>query len=673
MNELKKIIYIGLLLSIPLVKLHSSDDKTLVKTAFVPLSQNTLYTQYHKVNYKEDNTGDWDWNFDYDVSLTYRYMQTRNDKNISKLLLNAEDGVLKFQGNDFGSSNNTYIVPRDSENALVATYFGLAPDANFTANFIPRIQNNVFDIQLAANGEKLWAQVNCPIVWSKWRINKKGTPDAKGNLGSRQLQTGGIATIKQAANGSNYTVSSAAHTVKDDANLYNYLFTTSFLDNGSVARTGVNLETSISPLQSSLMGNLNIGMGTCESFNISTDAEVGSLKNVWQEYTVDVNDIATIKAPDVYAASSLDQALNGYTFGDLSNRTYNLFKFKDSNNSQWGVADINFQVGYDFYKHDDKHFGAYVKAVIPTGTKLNNEWLKKGNFAPIIGNGRHVELGAGINWHIDLSCYNESSLNLYMDGYVTHLFKSSQMRSFDLDNQPMSRYALVKELTPDSTVSSFFPQDADDFGSGDRYAYNQILKVLGDVNTQAIDVSVDIKGEAIFDLIYGRDNWEVGAGYAFAGQTKQKATFSKNSIKNSGKCYGYLGNAGVSSLLFYQATPSVYPCTGSKCQASNNAGTTVYLKTNGDVCVNKAGGAYSYGDNGISYATASDVFYLPMINNSGLMNGQILHRIFGHIDYAWDNHDWNPEIGVLGSFGFSQDSYRTAEYWDLGLRFGLQF
>lgn len=91
------------------------------------------------------------------------------------------------------------------------------------------------------------------------------------------------------------------------------------------------------------------------------------------------------------------------------------------------------------------------------------------------------------------------------------------------------------------------------------------------------------------------------------------------------------------------------------------------------MCKNAAGGAYSYGNEGLTIATSSDVFALPIINSSGLMNAQILHRIFCHIDYSWEDYEYTPQLGILGSFGFSQGSYTTAEYWDLGLRFGFVF
>jgi hypothetical protein len=671
MKQLKKLIYIGLLLSTPLVQstlIADNCDLSSTKTCFVPLSQNTLYTQYHKVFYNEDEC---DWSAD--LSLTYRYMQTKNENKIANTLLNAKDGILLFQGNDFGSSSNTYIEARNSTNALVATYFGFSPDANFTTKFSPRIQNNVFDLQFAIGTDKLWFQANAPLVWSKWQINKKGTPNIVGTLGTKNLQNGGTALLYQPVNGSGYGLGALADNATSDVDLYNYMF-------GTITANGeINLDTAINPIIASqnTLGNKDIDIGTCASGKItSTNSQFKSnLTNKWEratftQATEDPGDICTISTNKISPASNLTEGLGGYTFGDLESRTYNKLKFNDKCQSQWKVADINLQAGYDFYKHDNKHFGLYVKAIIPTGTKLDDSWLQKNNFAPIIGNGRHFELGGGISGHLQLWECEDCSFTAYIDGYMTHVFSKLQKRSFDLSNHPMSRYALVKELTYDTSMNPGLPSTVSATG-GDVYAYNGVLKSLGDANVACVDISADIKGEAVLDLIYAYNNWEFGAGYAFAGQTREKVKCCKKSSVND-KFYGYLGNAGVTSIAFYKTPGSqITPAYIGHTNATD--GTVIFAKTNGRVAKGAFGGAYSYGQAGIDNAISSDLFTLPDINSSGLMNGQMLHRIFGHVDYVWSNNEWLPQLGILGSFGFSQDSYRTAEYWDLGARFGFSF
>jgi hypothetical protein len=87
-------------------------------------------------------------------------------------------------------------------------------------------------------------------------------------------------------------------------------------------------------------------------------------------------------------------------------------------------------------------------------------------------------------------------------------------------------------------------------------------------------------------------------------------------------------------------------------------------------CSVSTNGAYDAG----SEQTAGDGAYitLPDFGNcSGLMDRQILNRIFAHIDYIWRDCCWQPEFGILGSIGFG--SANTPKYWDVGARFGVSF
>jgi hypothetical protein len=54
------------------------------------------------------------------------------------------------------------------------------------------------------------------------------------------------------------------------------------------------------------------------------------------------------------------------------------------------------------------------------------------------------------------------------------------------------------------------------------------------------------------------------------------------------------------------------------------------------------------------------------------MNSQILNKIFGHIEYNWDTL-YKPKIGIIGSYGFGNDKYFTALYWDIGGYIGFSF
>lgn len=657
MKQLAKNLCLALLLSSPFLKadVDCSTGCNNVKTLFVPISQGSnLYTQYHKVFYQESDD-ECDWSAD--LGLNYRYMQTRNEDKISKMILNADCGTLTFQGESTRAGNET--------NSLVATYFGFAPDSNFSINIKPRIQNHVFDFQFSLGGEKFWFQANAPLTYTKWRLNKDGVPSVTGSLGSDPLQGGdSIIFTSPATTASPYTYSSSNTAVTKDSDIYNYLannVNTAVNIPGDNVRVNSQIEVNCSDMPSVLKGTTAV-----------------SLNNYFQPIVNAVGTKMTIISSEIDSEKTLADGLLGNKHGNIPAFKYTKVDLSCDDTTQWKIADIHLQLGYDFYKHDDKHFGVYLKAVLPTGTKLDDCW-NEFIFSPIVGNGNHFELGAGISGHMQLWECDESAFNGYIDAYITHMFKANQTRTCDLDNLPMSRYAVIKKLLPGQSVLPATPSMPTSYaaavGAGDAYAY-QALDILGNVNTVCQDVSVDIRGEAVLDLIYSYKNWELGAGYAFSGKTKEKADCTCVEA-NTALAYGFLGNAGIMNFTFLGTGAGNDPVAGTYVTAGANgafaAGTQIYAKTSSSVA-NSSSGAYSYGsDSDPVPANDANTFNLPSFNRSGLMDGQILHRVFGHVDYVWSDCDWVPQLGVMGSFGFSQDSYRTAEYWDIGARFGISF
>ena len=93
---------------------------------------------------------------------------------------------------------------------------------------------------------------------------------------------------------------------------------------------------------------------------------------------------------------------------------------------------------------DEYHAGIALRVVIPTGTHVNGEYV----FQPIVGNGHHWELGANGNIYV-LLWENESQtkkLTGHALANLTYMFKTSQMRCFDLFDKPNSQYMLAQRL-----------------------------------------------------------------------------------------------------------------------------------------------------------------------------------------------------------------------------------
>lgn len=97
------------------------------------------------------------------------------------------------------------------------------------------------------------------------------------------------------------------------------------------------------------------------------------------------------------------------------------------------------------FKSDEKHLGVYLKFVLPTGTVADETFIEH-TFNNFIGNGNHFELGVGCSAHTNLWASDESVIAIHGNAYITHVFNTCQIRSFDLPGLPLSRYALLYQI-----------------------------------------------------------------------------------------------------------------------------------------------------------------------------------------------------------------------------------
>lgn len=685
--------------------LYTYNNNNLVKTIFKPLSQSMhLQTQYHKPMYDPDSI------FNANFQINCYYQATRESDYMAEHLF--QFNPLLFQGE--------ILLDKDKgrdEKALVAPYFGLKTNANLSLELIPHIQNTVIDIQLNLESEKYWLQTNFPIVRSTWKLNKDDQLRIGGYYGDVPLQDKGnimIAGIPYmppslnqdpalipyniSLDGKNFiVVPNSANDLIQDIFGYGNIDTDYDDDNYDIAINplsnnylGIGFFEKLSfyladisgiysdPSGSNFTGNFKIENQNLISLSsqlnnllFSNQSDIPSDKT--KTFT---NSMLIINQPEVSGSNSLEDALGGYTFGDLKERKYGLFNFSNTDLQQTsGLSDINFQCGYDFIKNKKGHMGVYFKIIIPTGNYIGKEF-NNFIFNPIIGNGGHLECGVGVNTHYMFNEKKYNSSYIHLDGYMTHVLSKKQFRIFDKNNLPMSRYALIKELRYDQTANISFD---------DIYGYNNILKVLGDVNSDWIDVSIDLKGEFLCDIIHKYKNWEIGAGYCFAGQTRENGKYKKtdnssieNKFSQGNIVYGFKGGTGVDTIIFktYNDDLNVF-----KYDYKGIFGSFIQGKTNADVAIDGNSGAYKYGigtsDGDYSIGTnLKDTFVLPDIssnNRSGLMEAQILHKIFLHLNYIWSNIQWAPKMGLFGSYGFSPVEYKTADYWDIGINFGFIF
>jgi hypothetical protein len=696
MNQIKKYLSLALLLSLGMQGIYGAAATKVARDTNCTVSAcdtastcgevKTIYTgmasqlqgqnlpwQYHKPLFacdasqsvdlemagREEDSCNWVAAFD----LTYRYSQSRNPGGLSNLLFGGSQ--LNIAGAD--------VDNRDSmDNTAIAEYFGLSPDTNTSVSFAPRLKNQVLDFQLQLSGEKLWFQINVPLAWAQWRVNS-GCKAPAGTVGDAALD-GASLTLTYVPNTTATTDLGSINVVSGDTtSVVNAPsgtgLTTVFFDNADSAGDQTSLMKGINGLDLTNVSSDTAISNQSVSLNGGTaaEAQVGTfMMGLYGDFNGGTENAGsytgTFEVSEVAPAATLAEALNGYTFGNLAQRNYNNINFNVD--SKMGLADLPMMLGYDFIKSDAYHFGVYAKFVIPTGTKIDSCYLQN-VLMPIIGNGRHFELGAGASAHASLYSNDNAAFGVYADGYATHIFSASQIRSFDLQGQPLSRYALVYNLEADE--------------SGDL-SNSRDLSAVGDVNVYNGDVNAAIRGEFMIEGIWSMRNFEFGAGYAFAGQSAEKMSNCNSSCTSStgnASQYALVGNAlqnvvGVGPVTPADATSkdALLTLTGTTAAAAVNF---INLGSSDQVAQVAAG------DNAIyDYGTPADIDEAALMmssveGTSGLMNAQILNRLFAHADYVMQNHDWQPQFGLIGSIGFVPSGYTTANYWELGARAGFVF
>lgn len=720
---------------------------TPLSTLFLPLSiTQNLYTQYHKYSPNMVN-----------LSATYRFVQAYNNNEIIQSVLHYNPIV--FMGADVNVDNRP-------ANALIAEYFGLAPDTYASLDLHPQIRNQVIDVQLAMQSKNAWFQVNLPLVKAQWKVNIN--PINNSYTGTKLLQEKGNIYIYNMGTTMNTTISTLKPLPPDgslDEGGYNVLppnntgFATVGDYNGAYIAstedasqentyegqsifTSESLNQGYSDFNDTMEENFNInntfsennwvvGLGQWPVVNYTPYLYQAAYTTVDDQGVSQIvpaamffddpislsgemtnasdygNNVLQITQKELEPALNLVNALDGsYDFNGLLKRKYgNINLNSDTSIENWQIGDIILWLGYDISRCGVNHIGLYLHGVIPTGTLIDEAWSQY-LFNPVVGNGHHGQLGVGFSGaylFCQEKCYN---ITCNFNGYIDHVFATKQFRTFDINNQPLSRYAIVKALK----YKGFSELDAfnDDF----EYQY---LTTVGNVNGVTIEVSNDVKGEFIVDFSYDTDRFSGGIGYAFSGMTCDKLNCNLDS-DNLPKInfiqdqiyYGYKGNTPISSLIMINITSQQEKVTpSSECSASQqNActyplayqfqnepqgifpsnvpfGNIILVKSSGDVTIGGNSGMYNYGTStgledsvGDAYygTTESDVFSLPNIagNRSGLLGGQILNRIFGHADFTWES-SYLPTIGIVGSYGFGSSQYFTPLYWDAGFYIGLSF
>ncbi|EKD23450.1 MAG: hypothetical protein ACD_82C00031G0002 [uncultured bacterium] len=405
----------------------------------------------------------------------------------------------------------------------------------------------------------------------------------------------------------------------------------------------------------------------------------------------------------------------GTTFGDQ--RVSMLFGTMPCLNLQkTQFSDFQAAFGYNFILKKDFFLGASLNAVIPTGTRPDARYL----FEPIVGNGKHWELGLGIDssWIFYRSSENENRYaGIWLEATFTHMFDAYQARSFDFCNKPNSRYMLLLQMTPaaDTTtwdlvgtsttnIKEFSGYSGADIIPVDptgeiaqtntaKYTYSKYTNssetdicsgLIPAINytTRVVNVGIDLQADVAIKLGYIGQDFSFDIGYELWARTKEKISPCQNFchktpdntyvIKGDGMIWG----RDINSDTFYSTL------SGSQSKADIHTGENMKLKK-----TNPSGAAQNMGVDNPQFAWVltdagnrgftKDTFiaqvnqdnaklyssFNPILVNTDDIDtcqstSAITHKIFVHINYEWHDKEirWRPFAGIGGEAEFASKS-----------------
>jgi len=334
-----------------------------------------------------------------------------------------------------------------------------------------------------------------------------------------------------------------------------------------------------------------------------------------------------------------------------------------------GVADLQVAVGWNLWRHEDIRAGFNIRAAAPTGNRPRAEYL----FEPIVGNGRHWELGIGFSgdWTFWRSEDEERSCAFFCDANVTHLFKTMQCRTFDLKCKPMSRYMLAAKF--DLPVRNL--QSATDARLLDSIIPSKQFKAMytpvANITTMTVDVSSSAQADLALMFQYVHNNWSLDLGYNLWGRSCEKieplcdccCPFEDNT-------WGLKGDAFMYGFYDYQGEFVAVPLSATQSQATICKGTntghvdeTPWYQNPGvdnrKLSWNSAGNPLLAfilaGLDGQVYTSREPVLInFCDLDIDGARTKGLSHKVFFHFDYTWkDRENWIPFLGFGGEVEFA--------------------
>jgi len=183
--------------------------------------------------------------------------------------------------------------------------------------------------------------------------------------------------------------------------------------------------------------------------------------------------------------------------------------------SKTGIADITAVLEYRWVEHEPCHIESYLGVLIPTGNKVDGKYM----FQPIVGHGQSWGIVWGGNfgltiWHHE---HEDFSIRAELTNNSMYLFTKAQMRSFDVNGRPWSRYI-------DVYLNYAQAQQAANLGgSAGIYLSTPGINVF----TQPVDVTPGLSHTVNSAFVFDFGCWNAELGYNFYARAAELVTLCR--------------------------------------------------------------------------------------------------------------------------------------------------
>lgn len=333
-----------------------------------------------------------------------------------------------------------------------------------------------------------------------------------------------------------------------------------------------------------------------------------------------------------------------------------------------GFADIQMALGYNIVRDGDYHIGGNLRWVIPTGNKPRGCFL----FEPILGNGGFFELGLGFSAHgilwRDVDCQQE--LGCYIEAWVTHMFSTCQVRSFDLKVNDNSRYMLAENMrtiiTDGLNAEGILPPKIP------NAQFNSIFAPVANISTLPARVMVTYQADVTVMFNYTNKHIEFDCGLNYWSRRPERIQVREHPIdfellpgnwalKGDAQVFGF---TAIGDPVALSATQSFATINTGTNNPGPQAGNPIITTNPG---INNPKKAFS-GANLLFDAPASAdqimtsfqpvlLSYRSLAECSSSTHG-MSYSAFAHVNYVFDDpcRWYTPYLGIGGKFEMAPDS-----------------